>query len=496
MAKQVKITSVKGNYAITADGQQLRIIGNIRPYGYGYTDGRVVYGYSLPTYLSPFVPKRKKKVPLIPIFCANGSTPVSYTGVNVVYPTKVQNTDTLQYVFWDDQTQSKVVSSWYFNGPAWFNRKNKAYIKVTDYEYDSFSQSYQYSFKYKDENGTQFLQHNWKKYLLDVDEDHYYMQVGDYSQTTQTLATELTYWSKRNQTQYDYYTATIANYIQWPWYSQNSYSWYIEPGTKRNLALNVDDTREGITDSNLALTLDNIFTILLQDAQARQGSVQTPANQPNPQLINIGLYSKPDYTFVEPYVDDGGNYPFEEYRNPRFRYNGSEIGGNKLLVWVRALVIAYPLVQSKQGWWPVFYGYSACYEIRNGSFTEKYFKIESWQWESYGSLVHEDIEERDTGYELNFGNFSWHSDNKRVYKRFNSVSSRTFEDVKGIVEGDGNVYVLAKDTTANATGYALYTIKKNGSVTTLHVNDLVNNTRLTLIDDMVRFKNAYLNRWI
>ena len=42
MAQKVKITAVNGRYATTADGRQLRIIGNVNPHGTAYTDGVVV----------------------------------------------------------------------------------------------------------------------------------------------------------------------------------------------------------------------------------------------------------------------------------------------------------------------------------------------------------------------------------------------------------------------------------------------------------------------
>lgn len=492
VAKQVKIASVKGNYAVTVDGQNLRIIGNIKPYQYAYTDGKVVYGYSLPSYIPPFIPKKKAKMPLIPIFCASGSYPsTSYNAVYVAY----QENNALKYVTWDAQTQSKVLSDWEYNGPAWFNFKNRAFKHIVHTDYDSIADEYYHWHEYIDDQNQQYLQYDWKRYLLDVVEDtsnntnHYYMQTGDYTLSHLTLATDFTYWDRYGQV-YDFHTDTIANYITWPWYSIDNNTNYLK-GTKRNIALKKDSTTEESDNSSLSLVLDSIFDEILQEAQTRQGSVAVPANQPNAEMINIGVYSKPDCTFVEPYDDFsyGSNLSaYEDYRNPRIRYNGTENNSDKLLVWVHALVIAYPEVQSKGGWWPVFYGYTGCYEIENGIHTEKELKIESWEWVYNSTMPHTDILTHGS-YELNFGKYSWHSDTKKIYKGFSSISNRTFEDVKGVLENEGIVYVLAKDST----GYALYSVKRNGSVTSVHVNDLVNNTRLALIDNMSRFIDAYWN---
>ena len=58
MAEKVRIIGIEGKYAISNKGQRLRIIGDNVPLGNAYTDGRVVYGYSINNH--PFLPLIRK----------------------------------------------------------------------------------------------------------------------------------------------------------------------------------------------------------------------------------------------------------------------------------------------------------------------------------------------------------------------------------------------------------------------------------------------------
>ena len=65
MAEKVKIATTAGGYAITQDGRRLRIIGDIMPQQYAYTDGVVCYGYGTPNYR---VNKKRVKLTIIFVF--------------------------------------------------------------------------------------------------------------------------------------------------------------------------------------------------------------------------------------------------------------------------------------------------------------------------------------------------------------------------------------------------------------------------------------------
>lgn len=150
MAKQVKIIRVSGNYAQTADGRSLRIIGNVRPGNYGWTDGKVLYGYGVPGFYMPPIPPRPVAFPFLLTYDIASN------------PYDVWTEDNLQYTFrpecppllwWKDKRYVYDGTNVVFNGQPLYNLTNA-----------------------------------WVAYFRN---NHFWFQTGDYCPT---LATTMWYW--------------------------------------------------------------------------------------------------------------------------------------------------------------------------------------------------------------------------------------------------------------------------------------------------------------
>ena len=81
MAYRVKIVGTNGKYAVTENGTRLRIIGDAVPRGYVYTDGAVVYGYTIKSPVPIMHRAKGKKKVLVDILFDTMMTVLDSTGL-------------------------------------------------------------------------------------------------------------------------------------------------------------------------------------------------------------------------------------------------------------------------------------------------------------------------------------------------------------------------------------------------------------------------------
>lgn len=294
MAKRVKIIGVNGNMAKTEDGKSLRIIGNVRPGSYGWTDGTVIYGYGVP---SPYAPPPTQGVPLfVPCFIGgeweeaptvwDSSEVLSRAGSHAMYrPNKFARV-----------TYDARCPHWLWDKSRMFEYETAGYI--------TFRNTVVYD-----------IRNSWMRYWKD---GHAWFQNGDYS---------------------PYITETA--YV----YTDN----YSEPVQRASLDARADDSEEAmrVTQTNLSFNKDSpvansnvadALDTLLNDFLTNE----VPASEYGfSEWCSFVMCDSPTYT----YRDDGhlqGNIgvshtPTANCGWRRFR----RIADNRIVTWVDAVAITY-----------------------------------------------------------------------------------------------------------------------------------------------------------
>ena len=395
MARKVKIVSVQGKTAITADGERLRVIGNIVPNSYGYTDGVVLYGYSLPCYTPE---KRAIKQKAWPVLVADDT---------------VDDAD-LYLMDKDVQLDDFLIAgvpSWVYpfydrHAPLWAWTREHCYMRA-----DDNSDKVMY-----DENGDEFVRVE-NEFLMDISNDGYSAQAGDFTALAGVPA-DIEY-----RLQYGT-IATQATRAIYPGFTELD-------GTLNNLSF-VSNTLT--PDGVLQNAIQDIIDDCVDDVE------DSEAGRPSPVACFHALYNNPDYICGALFYD---------YGDKRF----IRLSDNKLAVFLDLSILSYPycddatvLYGATPGWWPQLCLYRTGYTIEfNGntySYQRFYRKREArWlngnyptAWDRYYPAWND--ETANTGYTKEFDNgYTWKSSDGLVYRDGEPVSQEVYTDVIDVYKG-------------------------------------------------------------
>ena len=361
MAKKVKIASVAGSYAVTQDGQMLRMIGNIKPQQYAYTDGVVCYGFGqTDNYTQKFNPKRGG----LPVYINIQDLPIC----QVEFTT--EKLDALkQYALIQAGPTNSVF-------PILYNTDNKCYCWESD-----TATSTDYIQRYKDDRGGY---HDFRGVIVRWRGDTPDLQTGEYLRNdAYTYKREWTAWP---DAQAGTVTYTYIDHSSSGWIANDT------PLPSGNLnTLEVNGNR---------CNLDSVFSAILSDLQSRQAVVTVPTvPKPPAQLGKFCMYK--DDACSEPAFDS-------LYSDKRLVFDGAIGVFNIVCCGIYyAESSSHPLnpddPSQGNGWWPqeCIYKVRAVWDVQNNNlrivymtFTENgqtttligdsgyHWQVDGWEWNS------------------------------------------------------------------------------------------------------------------
>ena len=403
MAQKVKITAVNGRYATTADGRQLRIIGNVNPHGTAYTDGVVVYGYGVPAPYKP--PQAGNVMGLLPCFAGGELTTSLYDSVDVFIPYSADRPQ----ILYDARCPRYL---------AWGGRM---------YAYDSGYITYRGSMVFDIRNA-------WCRYFS---HGRFWFQCGDYSPA---LATEAYMYTDNYLTPIQ--TATLQ---ERPADGEETMRVSLN-----NLSFTVDNT---VPDSKVANALDAVLSDLLAN-DVPQSDYNTA------EWISFVMCDSPTFTYRDPAVVGGGVYgrvPTANHGWRRFK----RINDTTIVTWIDAIAITYVADPNRPQypWHAQGVRFRLCVQIDltdpDNPVTTLLYKrrtavwmferatasgyVVSWEDTQYPpdpQVVIDDSTTVDSSYVEDLGGgYTWDSGTKLVYKDGISVDATQYEAVCGVWHG-------------------------------------------------------------
>ena len=469
MAYKVKIVGIDGKDALTADGKRLRIIGSAVPRGYAYTDGVVVYGYSLPDYVPPFIP-RKKPVGPCPFF----------TFGTMFAPTDAfRSEDVFAYHFDTDGVQQNIKYlwdttpvewTWDAHGVTFANTADRAFVRKDD----SSQGATRYS--YIDDEGNTFIPTYTDACVFGIDKDgHFKAQTGDYRRIQRD--TTVSWWDGLGVHAQD-----VTSIYDW------TGLWKPLRGTEHDLSYETDDTAR--KSGNVTAILDSVFSYIVSDLGNRQGTPPSvPTAPPSPALLDMAIYQDSSFCFRD---DNSGP---DAYGDRRMEFCGDA----PPVLWLLVSAVAYGGTHTESGrtgWWPVIYRYKLGVQCRDG-FTG--FDIVFWNVEtadfvdgvSLGNLVFRQAEHAETGYKVSFNGYEWKNGTLTKGDRtVATIPTRPF----GVCEVGKEVHVLTAGKYYIIVGQTVTT----RNIHTDNIGDAYiysDNGSLCPIDSVKRVADAYMQAY-
>ena len=370
MAQRVKILKVQGNYAITQDGKQLQIIGNVRPQQYAYTDGVVVYGYGVPDF---------------------GTSLRSATaGGLVVY--KNMQLDTADAEFTTEELKPLRQHGLIRGGPAtmlpvFYNTDKRVWCwkQETATATDNIQ-------KYCDDYGNEY---DFTGIILRWRGNQPDLQTGEYLRNDAYNFVRTWTVTVDPQTGDLIYTATDTSSSGWTIAGSSP----LPQGTTKTLAVNGNNCN-----------LNDLFNILLQDLQTRHGQAAgiPDVTRPQAQLGKFMLYSDDACTQSSDFL----------YRAKRMQFDGT-VG----IINLQCCGICYP--ENPQhpldprdptqgmGWWPQELYYKARAKFENGTVTLLYLEVVI---NGNRTVLH-----GDDGYEFDVDGWTWDSLTQNLTKEQETI---------------------------------------------------------------------------
>lgn len=466
MARKVTVASVANGWLTTRDGERLRIIGNWnpKPGGIAYTDGVIVYGYSLPGYVAP---PRKKAKPLL-------FAPFFAFGTDNTATDEFSSCDVFAYDFDANGVQENIKLwgytpiEWYWSarGITFANTRDRAFVRE-----DHYVQNVAYH-RYIDNDGNTFIPDYTDACVLAIDKDcHFMAQTGDYRQIQR--ATSLSWWDR-----YGVHTASTTSPYDWLGTG--------DPlrGTEHDLSYETDSTSN--KSGNVTSVLDSVFGYINSDLALKQGTPPSyPTTAPSPALLDMALYQDKDFCFRTSWTGA------DAYGDRRMECCGDA----PPVIWMLVSAVAYGGTHTENGhtgWWPIVYRYKIgvqCREHFNG-YDIVYWNVEAADYIEGANLMYlnfSQIEHTETGYKVSYNGYEWKNG---TLTHGNSVVATIPTRPFGVFEQDGSVHVLT------ATNY--YIIKGN-TVTTraIHTDSSYHqyiysdNGSLCPIDNVQKIADAY-----
>lgn len=399
MAQKVKILSVNGRFANTADGRNLRIIGNVRPGTFGYTDGNVIYGNAVPgIYRPPVIPNKT-----FPLLLDNLGYALEYY---FDYPEYVPNSA----MYYDPRCPSHL----------WWNKKFYSRNSTVNYnQWDAIT--------LKDENDDTVLNIQ-NEFIVDFMDNVFSLQMGDFT------------YRQDKSPYFEYYTDSVSTtteyFDKFPADMELPVS-----GNLNNLSVKI-----GNDTYDLATPLNALFDSLKNGMQASAG--------PSSHIIGWGLYKNGDYGYSE---DDTINVPNFDYDKDYGAKRFLKISDEEVVIYLDMIGVTYPLNSTyapagSPGWWPLFYWFRRIVKINvNGTYSVLYSKDEArWfqEWTAWANMpLYSQNESQTTPYLKDLdGGYYWNSVTKLIYKDNEAVDNIRYDEVKRIYKNN----VLAKK---EADGY-------------------------------------------
>lgn len=418
MAEKVRITGIEGSYACTMDGRRLRIIGNVNPKRYAYTDGVVVYGNAQPGFYRPPV-VRKKTFPLVLDLLGYG---MEYF---YEYPDHVDLGLNERY---DPRCPSCL----------WWNKK--FYTRSNTVNYSGWQQ-----FTVTDEAGHTALTLQ-NGFVIDFGHENgrdvFTLQLGDYT-TRPDKNGYIEYYTSAGSSTTDYFS-------NWPSDMQLPLR-----GSLNDLRMSKDGTNYSVAN-----VLDTFFDDLKASVQASAG--------PSIHFLGWGLFKNDDYNFSQ---DDTVNCANlidydKDYGAKRFL----KISDTELIIFADVMAVTYPLNSTyapagSPGWWPLLYWFRRCIKVdlATGTYGVLYARNEARWYAEYTAWANMPLylqnETAVTPYVKDLGEgYKWNSGDKLIYNGNTAIGNEQYEDVKGVYGGniigrkvsDGHYYFNA--TELYATG--------------------------------------------
>lgn len=465
MARKVTVAGVSGTWLTTKDGQRLRIIGNWIPKvgGIAYTDGTVVYGYSLPGYVAP--PRKRPKVPMIVPFYQYSVGSLTDDHRVDVYP---------QY--FDGNIQRDIKDSlgsyllWYWNphGIVFANDPKRAYVLK-----DSTG-----TYSYVDDEGNTVIPSYTDACVFAINNGHYKAQTGDYRYVQRENGFQ--YWNRYGVRTKD--TSDPSDFI--------GYGLPLR-GQEHDLSYETDSTTQ--KSGNMTALLDRLFSYIQADLAQKQGTPPSyPTAPPTQAILDFALYPDNGFRYYIPYYD----YPSNAYGERRMEY----CGDSSPTLWLTVEAVAYggthqEYTSGPTGWWPIIYRYSVGIQDRDvQEFWDKvvYWKVESAAYDYYisnlSNLPYVQTEYVDKGYEVSYHGYVWKAG---TLKHGDTAVALIPKRPHGLCVVDGMLHIITDDTYYRIKGQQVEALAVTGDRQYVYSN----NGSLCPIDDVQRIVDAYYNAY-
>ena len=464
MAYKVQIARIEGREAITADGKRLKIINNVIPHGYAYTDGTVIYGYNTPEYVAPPAPKKKLIAPFY-IF-QNYQADDPYDG-ETVYACYIDRDGTQQYI---RETPEASPTWWLWDkaGVTFANTEKRAYTRKDDYTQNRPTHTY------IDDQGNALMTAYTDACVLAITKDGYMAQTGDYRAVQR--ATTVSWWDR-----YGTHAQDVTSVYDWTGSERPL------RGIEHDLSYEANST--AVKSGNITDILDLLFADLRTELAEKQGTPpQYPQVPPDPAILDMAIY--PDNGFVYRTAWTG----FDAYGDRRMEYCGDA----PPLLWLTVSAVAYGGTKTQDGhtgWWPTIYRYNLGIQPNDTytGYTVAYRNVEEAEYIAEANLQYlnfRQTEHAEAGYTVAYNGYAW---KQGTLKKGDTFIATIPDRPHGICK-NGNAVLVLTDT-------ALYAIK-GGTVTTQAITPPVqgdplhsDNGTLAPIDDIRKVWQAWDNAY-
>lgn len=377
MAQLVRIINVNGNNVQTADGRTLRIIGNAKPGRFGWTDGKVLYGYAIPGgYNAPVL--RKKRFPFL-VRYNNGGT------------------------FYDVFTRNGQQFPVYAKCPPRLWWKNRIYDCDGTYIY---------------ENG-QVLYDLASAYVMYFRDRKFDFQAGDYCPT---LSADMWYWYGGQQFVYHNPKMPIGMADS-------------RTGNLRNLSFiskNVSDSDPSLVANGNVAGNNNVAGIVTQVLAELQDEMPVSTGPAQPAWFAFVMTDNSNFQYpafpmciAGAAESDGGARRFKR------------IGDTEIIFWIDVVGITYR-PQFNEPWWPLGCRFRVCVKTDLSGKAYLYKRVtRHWLneigYDGYEVLESDTVIIPETAYDVDLGEgYAWNSADHRIYKDNQLFSNDAYTEVKGI----------------------------------------------------------------